>query len=331
MGSAQFGRTWRAIVAITTASLLAVGCSPDVETEVAPTPEATTAEAATAESEPTPSPTPTVGVPDGALNALLIGTDSREEGDLTGNADTIMLAHLPEDRSAIYLISFTRDMWVDIPGLGEGKINSAFSRGGTETLSATVSDVLGGVEIDYVLQTTFDGFIAMTRALDGIPVENQHHSTVTVGSTGRVVDFPEGSIVLENTDGLIYVRERKRLPLGDLDRAERQRAAVTGMMVKLASFRDDPVKLAEVMGYMIGNVKITGQFGSATALSLVPMADDLTPEDVVSLMVPLTGFGNKNGASVNLVDEAQTAALGQALRDDAMPGYVETYGTDYAP
>ncbi len=287
---------------------------------------------ATASPAPTPSPTP---APDplgtDPVNVLLIGSDSRTPGDLTGMADTIMLVHVPADRQQVYLVSFTRDMWVDIPGLGQGKINSAFSRGGTQTLVDTVSGLLGGVEIDSTVQTTFDGFIALTRALDGFEVDNKHASTVTVQSTGRVVAFPEGRVTLSGTDGLIYVRERKRLPLGDLDRTERQRAALIGMMDKVAEVSHDPVRLAEVLRFVAGNVKITGDLGVLDLASLVPLVRDLTREDVVGLMVPITGFGNVNGASVNVVDTTQTAALGQALRDDDLAGYVATYGTDYAP
>jgi len=280
---------------------------------------------------PTPTPEPVDPLGDGAVNALLIGTDSRTAGDLTGNADTILLVHVPADRQQVYLVSFTRDMWVTIPGLGEGKINSAFSRGGTQTLVDTVSGMLGGVDVDFTVQTTFDGFIALTRVLDGFEVDNKHRSTVTVQSTGRVVDFPEGRITLSGTDGLIYVRERKRLPWGDLDRTERQRAALIGMMDKVAEVADDPVRLAEVLGYVVGNVKITGALAPGDVVSLVPLLKDLTRDDVVGLMVPITGFGSVDGASVNVVDAERTAALGQALRDDDMAGYVATYGTDYAP
>ncbi|WP_171468310.1 LCP family protein [Cellulosimicrobium sp. 72-3] len=265
------------------------------------------------------------------MNALLVGTDSRDPADLTGNADTILLIHVPADRQNLYLLSFTRDMWVDIPGLGEGKINAAFSRGGTDTLVQTVSGLLGGVEIDYVVQSNFAGFIALTRALDGFEVDNQHASTVTVQSTGRVVDFPEGRITLSGTDGLIYVRERKRLPLGDLDRTERQRAAVVGMLDRIAERADDPAVLAELMPMLVRNVKITGDLDVDDAFALVPLAAELEREDVVGLMVPITGFGERGGASVNLVDAEQTAALGDAVRTDTLDAYVATYGTAYAP
>jgi LCP family protein required for cell wall assembly len=303
----------------------------------APGPAATVTASASASATPKqtpPSPSPSAPadpLPDGAVNALFLGTDSRTPGSMTGNADVIMLVHVPADRRNVYLLSFTRDMWVPIPGLGEGKINSAFSRGGTQTMVDTVSALLSGVEVDYTLQADFNGFIAVTRALGGFEVDNQHHSTVTVQSTGRVVDFPEGRITLSGTDGLIYVRERKRLPLGDLDRTERQRAAVVGILDKIKEQAQDPAALAELVPMLAQNVKITGDLQLDDLFALVPLAQNLERDDVVSLMVPITGFGTRGGASVNLVDEAQTAALGEALRGDTMEQYVAQYGTGYAP
>lgn len=320
------------------AVLLLVGCSTgparDVGDAASRTPVATSS-AATPSPTPEATPSPTVEplpLADGAVNVLLLGTDSRDPASLTGNADTIILMHIPADREKLHLISFTRDMWVPIPGLGEGKINSAYARGGTDTLVATISGMLGGLEIDHVVQTNFNGFIALTRWLEGFEVENQHHSEVTVLSTGRHVVFEEGPIWLENTDGLIYVRERKRLPYGDLDRTERQRAALIGMMGRLTErLSEDPEDFPALVASLYGNVKVTGGLEVEDFVGLVPLMESLTRDDVVSLMVPVTGFGTVNGQSVNLVDKPQVAALGEALRSDTMDGYVSTWGTDYTP
>lgn len=285
-------------------------------------PSATAAPRATGEPDEDP-------LPDGAVTALILGTDSRTPGAMDGNADTIMLAQISEDREELALVSITRDSWVAIPGLGHGKINSAFSRGGTEVMRQTVSQLFGGLEIDYVAQTDFEGFIGMTRALDGFTVDNQHYSSVTVNATGRFVEFTEGATELENTDGLIYVRERKALPLGDLDRTERQRAAIVGMLGRLAEL--EGAELHEAMGHIVSRTKITGDLDVKDALVLAKMSRDLDTTQIISLMAPITGFGMQGGASVNVVDEAQTAALGEALRSGDVTGYVEAYGTGYAP
>lgn len=269
-------------------------------------------------------------LPEGTITALLIGNDSREN-DFAGLSDVIVVVQLSADREDLHLVSIARDSYVDIPGYGRSKINEAYARGGIPLLRQTVSDLLGGLEIDFVAQTNFDMFIALTRWMDGFWVQNQHASTVTVNSTGRQVVFEQGRIFLENTDGLIYVRERKTMPLGDLDRTERHRAALVGMMERLAQIRaDDPAKLLELLPMIYQNVKIEGDLSLAHLVTMVEIGSELDADDITSLMVPVSHFGTSPaGASVNILDAGRTAELGQALRAGDLSGYVDRYGTSY--
>ncbi len=61
----------------------------------------------------------------GAMDLLIVGTDSREPDDEQARTDTIMLAHVTENRDHVYLSSIARDTWVPIPGHGTSKINAA--------------------------------------------------------------------------------------------------------------------------------------------------------------------------------------------------------------
>lgn len=334
MPEQQTRRPITAVAITALAALVAItGCGPQTE----PTPTASASPSAVTAPPPTspPSPTPTAPadpLPDGAVTALLLGTDSRTAGSMTGNADAIMVAQISADRESLTLVSITRDSWVSIPGAGAGKINAAFAIGGTPMMQATVSELFGGLEIDYVVQSDFEGFIALTRALDGFDAENQHPTTVTVNSTGRVVDFSADPVHLSGTDGLIYVRQRKGLPLGDLDRAERQRAAVAGMLERIDELAtNDPLALPELFGHFAGRLKITGDLGIDDMIALASLSQNLERDDVVSLMAPIEGFGNQGGQSINVVDVAQTGALGEALRAGDIQPYVDQYGTGYAP
>lgn len=326
----------RPIGSVAVAALVALvaitGCGPQSEPQ--PTSSATpTPETAVTAPPPTPVPTePADPLPDGAVTALLLGTDSRTPGSMTGNADAIMVAQISADRESLTLVSITRDSWVSIPGAGSGKINSAFAIGGTPMMQSTVSELFGGLEIDYVVQADFEGFIGLTRALDGFDAANQHPTSVTVNSTGRVVDFTADPVHLSGTDGLIYVRQRKGLPLGDLDRAERQRAAVTGMLERIDELAtSDPAALPELFGHFATRLKITGELSIDDMIGLASLSQNLERDDVVSLMAPIEGFGNQGGQSVNVVDAAQTAALGDALRAGDVQPYLDQYGTGYAP
>ncbi|WP_114905912.1 LCP family protein [Ornithinimicrobium murale] len=268
-------------------------------------------------------------LPDGTITALLIGSDSRSN-DFSGRSDVIVLVQLTEDREHLNLVSIARDSYVNIPGQGTNKINEAYARGGIPLLRQTVSELMGGLEIDFVAQTNFDMFIALTRWMDGFYVDNEHYSTVTVGSTGRQVVFEEGRIKLENTDGLIYVRERKTLPLGDLDRTERHRAALKGMMERLVEIREEePEKLLELLPMLHKNVKIEGDISVEQLMTMVDIGADFKDEDITSLMVPVAYFDmTSGGMSINRLNEGRTNELGQAMRDGGdLSGYVDKYGT----
>ncbi|WP_460704615.1 LCP family protein [Luteococcus sediminum] len=218
---------------------LAAGCSRDGASSAAGPTSGSWGAAGTSARAASPTPAPTSAgssaalvdpLPPGAVTMLLFGTDSRQKTSLSGNSDAIVLAQFSADRHHLSLVSIARDSHVAIPGMGKGKINAAFAQGGTPQLVCTVSQLLGGIHIPITVQANFTNFIALTRWMKGITVDNKHASTVKINSTGRVLDFHTGRLTLENTDALVYARERKSLPLGDLDRAERHRALVTGMV-----------------------------------------------------------------------------------------------------
>jgi LCP family protein required for cell wall assembly len=172
-------------------------------------------------------------------NYLLVGSDSREglteqelqEARTTSDAgrdstltDTIVLVHVPAGGGAASLVSFPRDSYVEIPGHGRGRINSAYARGeaaqegrGPATLVATVQQ-LSGLQIDHYLEVGFIAFLRITDALGGVTV-NLCQPTSDEKSG---IDLPAGEQRLSGGDALAFVRQREGLPRGDLDRIERQ-------------------------------------------------------------------------------------------------------------
>src|SRR6266545_1108992 len=77
----------------------------------------------------------------GGANYLLIGSDTRSfvsdptdrlrfGQDVGGQrSDTIMVLHTDPDSERALLVSFPRDLWVDIPNHGSAKLNAAFNNG----------------------------------------------------------------------------------------------------------------------------------------------------------------------------------------------------------
>ena len=121
---------------------------------------------------------------DDVCNYLILGSDSRaglteEELDDFGTdqqiggenrADTIMLVHTDPALEKAIILSFPRDLWVEIPGRGEDKINAAFEGGidggGSHLVAATVNK-LTGLRINHTLYVDLAGFQGVIETSTG--------------------------------------------------------------------------------------------------------------------------------------------------------------------
>src|SRR5215217_9708019 len=161
-----------------------------------------------------------------AVNYVLLGSDSRVKTDAgQGRSDVLMVMHLSGDRKSAYLISFPRDMYVPIPGHGKDKINAAFAFGGPPLTVRTVEGLVD-TRMDHVALIDFQGSINLTGELGGVTVYNKYRSV------SQGYKFPVGNITVRGEEALAYVRERKQLPHGDIDRAERQRVVLQAILAK---------------------------------------------------------------------------------------------------
>jgi polyisoprenyl-teichoic acid--peptidoglycan teichoic acid transferase len=256
-----------------------------------------------------------------AVNYVLMGSDSRDVGNAGhGRSDVLMVMHLAADRKSAYMISFPRDMYVPIPGHGKNKINAAFAFGGPALTVRTLEGLLD-TRMDHVALIDFEGFINLTAELGGVTVYNKHSSL----SGGY--KFPVGNVNLRGEQALAYVRERKQLPKGDLDRAERQRIVLRAILAKgLAKETiSNPFKFVSFVRGVSAHVSVDEGLTEGklrkTAFSL-----RLSPNDVHLLQAPISGFGTSpTGQSIDIVDKKKLAQLEKALRNDQMDSYIEKY------
>jgi LCP family protein required for cell wall assembly len=275
------------------------------------------AETPTAEGEE-PRPPKTDGK---AVNYVLLGSDSRVKTDAgQGRSDVLMVMHLAGDGKSAYMISFPRDMYVPIPGHGKNKINAAFAFGGPPLTVRTVEGLVD-TRMDHVALIDFVGFINLTEELGGVTVYNKYASV----SDGY--KFPVGNITVRGEEALAYVRERKQLPHGDLDRAERQRVVLQAIISKgLAKETiSNPLKFVSfvrgVSRYVTVDDQLTESELRKTALSI-----RLKPGDIQSVQAPISGFGTSpTKQSIDIVDQKKLKELAKALRTDQMDKYVAKY------
>ncbi|MGW7536912.1 LCP family protein [Amycolatopsis sp. NPDC054798] len=221
---------------------------------------------------------------DGARDILLVGLDSRTDaqgnplspellaqlraGESDGelNTDTLILVHIPNDGSKAVALSLPRDSYVDIPGYGKHKINSAYARAmlqarkdlqaqgvtdpkeidvkanqaGAKLLIATIQELTGST-IDNYAAINLLGFSDITKAIGGVDVCLNNN----VDDDYSGANFTKGQHTISGVEALEFVRQRHGLPRGDLDRVVRQQVFMAGMARKVlsAGTLTDPGKL----------------------------------------------------------------------------------------
>src|SRR5947209_2724272 len=84
--------------------------------------------------------------------------------------DTLMAIDVDPSRHHIGMLSVPRDLWVDIPGYGQGKLAIAYEIGGPKLAAYTLERALG-IPVDYTIALTFRGFTKIVNAMGGVTVD----------------------------------------------------------------------------------------------------------------------------------------------------------------
>jgi polyisoprenyl-teichoic acid--peptidoglycan teichoic acid transferase len=256
--------------------------------------------------------------PSQPVNVLLLGSDSRAADgslltDLGDRADTILVAHIPPDRETVQIMSIMRDSWVDIPGHGFSKVNSALAYGGVPLMVQTVEGLIDQ-RIDHVAIIDFDGFEGLTEALGGVTVDND------LAFSYHGYDYPQGKITLEGEEALIYVRARYPFSDGDYQRVYNQRAFLRGMMSQLMT-RDNltnPNRIADILATVSPYMATSDTFDLGTVVSLAPQLAGIDNSKIQTFTMPTLGTGTEGSQSVVYVNDEGLALVQEAFDQESM-------------
>ncbi len=253
------------------------------------------------------------------LTFLVVGSDSREGiEDLTffgpaggERGDVIMLVRLDAASGEARILSVPRDLWVEIPGHGEDKINAAFAYGGPSLMVQTIRENLG-IDVNHYVEVDFVGFIEMVNELGGIEMTFAHpardlKSGLNVGA---------GPQILDGEQALAYARSRSyeehqgerwvSIDASDLGRANRQQQVVRAILSKLKS----PASIAEageIAGSMAENMTVDGRLAASSIGSLAWDFRGVLTGGIEGQTLPVNG-DTVRGASVVRADEPEASA-----------------------
>ncbi|MGN6379199.1 MAG: LCP family protein [Gaiellales bacterium] len=199
--------------------------------------------------------------------SMIMGSDSRGGNVLSGaRSDSILLVRTDPGKHLVSMLSVPRDLYVNVPGHGRAKINSAFAWGGPPLLIRTVRQYTG-LPINHVVVVDFKGFKELIDAVGGVTVNNPYKVVSSAPFDGYYWHFKKGTIHLDGRHALAYARIRKTTNPRDSDitRTERQQRVLQALSHKL------------VTPSSIFNLPSIGR-----ALAK-PLATDLTARDMLEL------------------------------------------------
>ena len=214
-------------------------------------------------------PPPVANIPDSNLppawdgasrvTMLLIGLDYRDVEANQGppRSDSMILFTIDPVAKTAGFLSIPRDMWVNIPGFGYGRINMAYAQGegnklpggGPELARKTVEQFIG-VPIQYVAQVDFYTFVEFIDLIGGIDIHNDEDLRLDPIGAGKdkIRITCCGMRHLNGERALAYARYRKG-DEGDVGRARRQQKVIMGIREKVFRPENFPVLLGKAQQF----------------------------------------------------------------------------------
>lgn len=209
------------------------------------------------------------------FNILLIGCDAREEGG-RGRADSIILISINKESEQLIATSIMRDIYVEIPGHGNNRINAAYAYGGADLLVETVEKNFK-IQIDRYASVDFFVFMDIVDQMGGVDLEISDEEFLVanayINELNELLDEPYGTDWLpgggphhlNGKQALGYSRIRY---VGDADfeRTKRQRAVLEQIFNKVKDY--NLIELNTLLNIILPEVTTDLTEGEAITLAL---------------------------------------------------------------
>jgi LCP family protein required for cell wall assembly len=283
----------------------------------------------------------TAAAPPEGANYLVIGSDTREfvenagQEEAFGNADevsgqrsdTMMVVHVEPGAKRTLVVSFPRDLWVDIPGEGMAKINAAFTVGPDKVIETLKANF--GVEINHYIEVNFKSFEDIVEVIGSVPTyfpypARDMNTNLLVGA---------GCVRLDGPQGLAYVRSRSLEYLntetqewfaadsvGDINRIARQQEFIRAMAgIAVAKSLDDPLAAWEITQDVVPKLKADAAFSEDTSrlFEIVDAFRSVNPDDTSALNMQtfpwVAGPPTPDGQSVLYPDDPAWREMARRL------------------
>lgn len=273
---------------------------------------------------------------DRPLAILLLGSDAgppRGDDPFTGRADGLHLLFVSAERDRATFISFPRDSWVPVTGLGDTKINACMTRG-PENCVSTVENVFG-IEIDGYFATSMWGFADAVNEFVGCDLGDPELTrnctrgltvdvdfTCTSGCGGFAI--PERGVQrVSGFEALTLARNRKSRAAGDFSRSQSQAELLATAHAEMQA-EGSIARMMDALRILRRHSVTDVTLPQLTRLGLDAMR--LDPDNVERILAP-SRIGTVGAASVVFLNDPTYDIVAEAAATGRLPEEFRTPAT----
>jgi LCP family protein required for cell wall assembly len=278
-------------------------------------------------------------VPDGPMNILVIGTDSRKglgrkygDAGSVGHADTTILFHVSKDRSNVTALSIPRDIITNvpdcptkqqdgsikiIPGAAGVRFNTSLGQAGRDPgcTMRTVREVTG-ITPDHFMMVDFHAVKDLSTAVGGVSVCLGH----AINDPKSHLELSAGTHTVKGEQALAFVRTRHSVGFGgDLDRIKLQQQFLGSMIRKMQSGGtvSDPGKLWDLANAATKALTVDTGIGSVKKLSeLAKILSGVNARNITFTTVPVIDNPAEKVHATVVLDETRAPQLFSMIKQD---------------
>jgi LCP family protein required for cell wall assembly len=245
----------------------------------------------------------------GRMQILILGSDTRDglNGDYGtsddsngyGKSDVMMLMDISEDNKRVSVISFPRDLLVDIPECKDEKtrqtyparrgvmINEAMGEAGIGCAVDTVNK-LTGLKVDHFMMADFNAVKELSNAVGGVDV----CISDAVYDPDSRLRLPKGTSAVQGEMALAFLRTRHAFADGvDLGRIKAQQGFLSSLTRKIKDegTLSDPGRMLKIADVVTQNLTVDEGLASVpTLLTIGNRLKDIDISKVAFVAVPTT-------------------------------------------
>ena len=280
-----------------------------------------------------------VGPFTGDANILLVGSDSGDGNaayGVRGEAlnDVTILIHFSTKSQSATAVSIPRDLYVaqpacqkadgtTAPAVDAARFNTALARGGLSCVVAATQQ-LTGLTIPYAGLIEFDGVVAMSDAVGGVPVCLE----TAINDPASGVQLSAGAHTLQGAQALAFLRTRHGLTTGsDLQRISNQQVFLASLMrtVKSPAVLGNPSKVLDLASAAAQHMQLSTDLAKVSTLVSIALAVKDIPLERIAFVQYPSHPQTVRGQQVTIADTDAAKALTEAIAAD-QPVATQTLG-----